>query len=302
MRVSQIKLGAVINLGEYSDLRPEVTVDLDAKDTPEEAREAAREQIAAIWNSTNNQQLAKNGSNKSTAIVGERVPLKCYVSGVELLYDAASHTYVDAEGNSYISGSKFAHSFGYEFNKAAILPAYAERNGVKEYEVDDYWNDKSLCSTTWGTAVHQAIATYGTHKKLADKLSKDTGVHPLLLPIVESFFETHKGNYVFEKFVADTKTTRCGQIDTIELTGNKKCVLRDNKTNGDLHKQGKPKFLKAPYSGILNTPFGEYTLQLNFYRSIMEAAGWEVEAMFIDHLTHKGEWKEVEVPKVKIGE
>lgn len=295
----EFEMTAVIPVAQYANAQPVVK---GYGETYEQARDDAMKKLQDIWAMVGEggKGLEVRGLNQPVVDTVERETLKCYVSGTELLYDDAGHTYVDSEGAAYVSGSKFAEQFGYEFNKAAILPRYAKNNGLKEYEVDEYWQAKSKCSTTWGTAIHQAMETYGTHLATAEKLDKPTGVHPLILPMIEEWFEANPGTYLFEKFVADKERKYCGQIDTIQLTGSKKCFIRDTKTNGDLYKQSAPKYLKAPYNHMLNTPFGKYTLQLNFYRSIMEAAGWEVEGMKIDHLDHDGEWEVINVPRVDI--
>lgn len=303
----EFEMTVVIPVERFSNVQPVVK---GYGETWDEARADADAKAKQLWaeyaqvvdqsgNKVATHSLGKETSN-TTAITTERETLKCYVSGTELLYDDASHTYVDSEGASYLSGSNFAHQFGYDFNKAAILPKYATKHELKEHQIDDYWQAKAKCSTTWGTAIHQAMETYGMHKAVADKVGREIGVHPLILPMVEEWFAKHPGNYVFEKFVADKDRKYCGRIDCIQLTGSKTAILRDVKTNGDLHKQGSPKNLKFPYTHLPNTPLGQYTLQLNFYRSILEVAGWTVEGMYIDHLTHEGDWEEIKVTKVDI--
>lgn len=311
MKVSQVKVGATINLGEYSDIRPEVTVELDKTDTPEEAQKLALEQINNIWSKTDNKQLqTKTQIGQPLGIsTAQYETLTCFISDTEVLYDDAAHTYFDKEGNAYTSGSKFAHEYSHEFNKAMIIPKSAKKLDVEPEVVESYWQSKADISTTFGTALHKALEHYGKYKELCDRdvdsktgMTKGTGIHPTLLPIVEAFFEKYGDEKAeYEIFIADKANLRCGQVDRAVITGPKTVIIDDYKTNGSLFKQGAPKFLKAPYQNIENTPFGTYRLQFSFYRAIFMAHGWKVEAMRLHHWNGADQkWDTYKVEAVEI--
>lgn len=298
----EFEMTAVIPVAQYANVQPVVK---GYGATYEEARDDALKKSRDIWAMVGEggKSLEVRGLGEAPTVQGiERETLKCWATGTEVFYDDPSHTYVDAEGNSYLSGSNFAKQFAHEFNEAAILPKYAEKHGLKPEDIKEYWQAKSNCSTTWGTAIHQAMETYGEHLEIAEKLGKETGVHPLLLPIVEEFFKTYPGKRAFERFVANKDKMRCGRIDSLLLNDDGTITIEDFKTNADLHKMGSPKTLKAPYSHLPNTPFGEYVLQINFYRSILEDAGKKVKDMYLRWLNADGEWESLEIPRTDIEE
>lgn len=305
MKVSQIKLGATINLGEYSDIRPEVTVELGAKDKAEDARELALSEINKVWSQTSNKQFSERVSTSPVSAVAMQ-KMKCYATGAEVDFEPTSHKYY-YNGELLVSGSGFASQFEHEFNKAMIIPKSAAKLGVAEEVVDEYWTSKGNCSTTFGTALHQALEHYGKYYQLSQEdidsktgEPKGLGIHPTLAPIVELFFEGRENERaVYEPFVADIKNMRCGQVDRLLITGNKKCRIQDFKTNGDLYKQNTPKTLKSPYAFLPNQPVGSYTLQLSFYKAILEAAGWIVEGLDLFHWDGEA-WNEVELKPVSL--
>lgn len=295
-------ISATIPTVQYGNLQPSVEVEAESF---EEARALVLPEIQELWNSVceDGKELHIKELLKTSSVPQER--MKVDIGDVESLFIDNNHNYTDLNGKKYTSGSKFADSFAYEFDKAAILPRYADKVGESQEDISGYWEAKSKLSTDFGTAIHQALETYGKYRSLAEKLEKPLGIHPLVFPVVESFFsgrESEKAMY--EPFVADSKSMTCGQIDRLVITGDKRCIIEDFKTNVDLDKQGSPKFLKEPFGKdgqeVPNTPLGKYTLQLNFYRSILEANGWTVEGMKIHHLTEDGSWRTIDVSVVEI--
>lgn len=202
-----------------------------------------------------------------------------------------AHKYVDEQGVPYLSGSKFASTYEPEFPKEAILPGYAERYGVKEYEVDEMWQGKADMSTTFGTALHQALETFGKHWRIAKACGKDPMdmIHPTLRPAVAQFFTEERMNAdaVYEMFIADKDKHRCGQLDLVTIVDREKKILdiEDYKTNAELFKVNSPKTLLPPFSHLPNMSAAKYTLQLSFYKAIFEKHGWTVRALKLHHWT-----------------
>ncbi len=302
-------LQATIPTTQYGNLQPAIEVEAA---TFEEAQAIAMPQIQKIWNSvceTGKELVIRDIQSADGAIYDNPTErMTCSLSG-EVLFLDNTHTYRDAEGTVYQSGSRYAEQFGYEFNKDAIIPLYANKFGVEPGDVEDFWNLKGDNSRNFGTALHGALEIYGKFTGLASKLSTedkrvDLGIHPILLPIVEEFFELNtEANSKYELFVVDKKNGRCGQIDRLVITGEKSCIIEDYKTNGNILKQNSPKYLKEPFgrgspTELLNQPLSIYYLQQNFYREIMESLGWTVDAMRIH--TYTTEWETLEVPKIQL--
>lgn len=294
-------ISATIPTVQYGNMQPSIEVEADSF---EEARAIVMPEIQSLWNSVceEGKELVVRGEPVLREV--KHVVVKPDIGDEELAMDE-NHVYTDIHGTVFESGSVFAGKFGYEFDKAKILPLYANKVGETPETISEYWESKAKLSTDVGTAIHQALETYGKYGKLADKLEKPLGIHPLILPAVKAFFEGREDEHaIYEPLISSKELKRCGRIDRLVITEseNKKCIIQDFKTNIDLYKQGSPKYLKAPYDkdgfALLNNPIGEYTIQLNFYRSILEKLGWTVEGMELHHLEDK--WSVIEVERVDV--
>ena len=229
-----------------------------------------------------------------------RIPLTCIASGTVAHFDPITHTYIDDTGEQYLSGSTYAGMFGYPFEARAQAERRAQILGVTPETMLNYWQSKGEIATSFGTALHNAMEHYGKYRELHLKDGKPLGIHPTLKPIVEAFYRhRHHEKAIYEAFVADELALRCGQIDRLVITGDKRCIIEDYKTNGDLGKGFGPKYLKAPADNLPNTPYGKYTLQLRFYQSILEEAGWTVEGRRIHWWSGK-EWETIEVEEIEL--
>lgn len=290
------KIGATVPTVQYGNLMPEIEVEAP---TFEEAQKIGLEQIQKLWNA-----VCEDGKElKIRGVQDGNRPTKampCKFTGQVLFLDD-DHVYRDEEGNVYESGSKYAKKYSYPFDKDTILPFYAKKTGVEPQIIDGFWTSKADASTTFGHALHQAMETYGKYNELATNLEKPLGIHPLLMGVVEEFFDERQvdEDALYEVFVVDKDKKRCGQIDRLVKTGDKTCIIEDFKTNADIRKQGKPTNLKDPFGFLPNQPISEYTLQLNFYREILEALGLTVEGMRI-HLLDKDGWTEISVDRVDL--
>lgn len=228
-----------------------------------------------------------------------RKELTCVASGATAFFDEASHTYVDHTGERYLSGSTYAGMFGYAFDKTLQLPRSAKKLGTTPEIVDAYWQSKGTIATSFGTALHAALEHYGKYLELSQRDGKKgLGIHPTIEPIVMDFFRGREHEEaLYEPFIADELNLRCGQVDRVLITGPKRCIIEDYKTNGDLHKKGRPAKLRDPHSHLPNTPLGKYTLQLSFYQDIFEAGGWTVEGRRV-HWWAGHEWVTIELDYV----
>ena len=303
----RVPMRVTIPTGQYANIQPEVE---GIGRNFEEAQADALRKAASFYEVVEAQAGLKlnlpTGPVISNPADNDRNKImKCWASGTEVFYDDVAHKYVDAQGVPYISGSKFASTYEPEFPKEAILPGYAERYGVKEYEVDEMWQGKADMSTTFGTALHQALETFGKHWRTAKACGKDPMdmIHPTLRPAVADFFTEERMNNdaVYEMFIADPDKHRCGQLDLVTIVDREKRILdiEDYKTNAELFKVNSPKTLLPPFSHLPNMSAAKYTLQLSFYKAIFEKHGWTVRALKLHHwtgLSQPGEdakWEEV---------
>lgn len=230
------------------------------------------------------------------------IKLECFASGDIAYFDPVEHVYRDEHGDKFLSGSVYAHMFGYEFDRKANSERRADILGVSPEYMLEYWQSKTEIAQTFGTALHKAMEHYGKYRKFSHVDERPLGIHKTLLPIVESFYrKRHHETALYEAPVVDTLNLRSGLIDRVVITGPKRCIIEDFKTNGDIHKNFGEPHLKPPVDFLPNSAFGEYHLQLNFYRDIVEQAGWTVEALRIHWWTGE-EWETIEIEMFDIPE
>lgn len=301
MKIKQLTVTATIPTAQYANLQPSITLE-DIEDY-DEAKSIAMSHIAQF-----SSQYAEEGKEISTGTTVKKLrKLTPLIGDIDIYFDKEFHAYCDKDGNVYDSASLIAEKYTYPFMTDSIVPAYAKKHDVEEQDVKDFWKAKSESSTTFGTALHQALETYGKFHDLVEILNSPDkpvilGIHPTLLPIVEAFFKGREAEQAeYEPFVVDSTNKRCGQIDRLLIVDayKKICDIDDYKTNADLYKQGSPKFLKNPYTNVPNTPAGKYSIQLNAYRDIVEKNGWNVRNMNMHHWDGK-KWETIKVDRLEI--
>lgn len=306
MKIKELTLAAVIPTAQYANLQPSITVEVDGD--YEEAKAEALKHIAQFSAEYAEGDKAIASGQPRTVKARKMTP---FIGEAEVFFDEESHTYYDKDGNVFQSGSVFAKQFEQPFMIDAIVPKYAAKFNIPEQDIRDFWKAKADASTTFGTALHQALETFGTFNALARLLTTPEkpvtiGIHPTLEPIVHKFFTEERmlENAIYEPFVVDNHG-RCGQIDRLVIVDETKkiCDIEDYKTNADLYKQNSPKHLKAPYDHLPNQPVSGYTLQLSFYKAILEANGWTVRKLKLHHWDGSGEWVTIELePELIKGE
>jgi hypothetical protein len=208
---------------------------------------------------------------------GNRKKLKAFAGG-EVYYDADAHVYTNEAGEVYLSGSVYASQGEPKFDVGSISGAMAKKFDVDPKDIADMWKLKGDISAGFGTAIHAAIQLYEQYDGLAKTLGKTSNHHdhPVLQQAVQKFVDSHKGQKVIsEAMVVSHKRKWAGQIDRLIITGEKRCIVGDIKTNADLTE----KKLKT------------YWKQLQFYGTILEDDGWTVEGLEINHFN--GEWRDL---------
>lgn len=258
----KFKIGATIPVVQYGNLQPELEVEAE---TFEEAQALVLPHIERLW-----QQYGEKPLNTSKGKL-----LKAFVGG-EIYYDSVAHVYKNEAGETYLSGSVFADGTKKPFDTKMISQKMAKASGVEAQDIVDMWKLKSEVSNGLGTAIHGALELYGRYLEVCKKMKKDYHLHnhPILQPIVESFYKGREDEKaIYEALVVDHATKRAGQIDRILVIGRKKCRIQDFKSNIDI-----------------TDSLDKYWQQLSFYAAILTAGGWDVEGLDIFHLLNS-EWK-----------
>lgn len=212
------------------------------------------------------------------AATAQGTPVECFVGGT-INYDPVAHIYTNDAGEQYLSGSKYAAQFGKPFDMGAITQRMEASSGVDADVIKDMWGKAGNASTSFGTAIHEALELYGKYKDTSEKMGKEyhTSNVGIVRKIVADFFKgREKEEAVYEAMVVDHDRKWAGQIDRLLIVdkAKKQVIVGDYKTNGEL------------------TPdkLNVYWHQLSHYSAILEAGGYNVLGLEIYHLDD-GNWK-----------
>lgn len=202
--------------------------------------------------------------------------------GDGVLFNETEHTY-SKDGKEYLSGSTFAHLFAKEFPKENVAEKVAARDNKEVQDVLDGWDAKGEISLQYGTLIHKCVETYCRYGELPN--------NEYLKTIVEDWEEVFKDDSIDfnELFVQDDPHQLCGVIDAL---GD--YTIYDWKT-GDIHKKLQHTLGKDFPSDALSL----YTLQLNFYRYIVEQNGGKVNKLVIGWLNGE-HWEKVKVDIIDV--
>ena len=167
--------------------------------------------------------------------------------------------------------------FEKEFPREAIAQKVADRDNKKVDDVLAGWDSKGEISLQYGTLIHKCMETFIKYNELPN--------NEYLREIVEDWAEQNDHEtFQSEVFVQDDLHQLCGVIDLIQGA-----EIQDFKT-GDIHQ----KISHTLGKDFPNDRLSLYTLQLNFYRYIMEQNGSKINSLAIWWLNGE-HWEKVKV-------
>lgn len=257
---------------QFTDIRPVI-----AGDTLEDILEGARKVSKAVGN----EKLYERLSGGQTALTGAPVsPGEVLGNGV--LFNKEDHTY-SKNGKPYLSGSTFAHMFEKEFPRDAIAQKVASRDGKEVANVLAGWDSKGEISLQYGTLIHKCIEAWCQYGEEPN--------NEYLKSIVEDWEEVFGEMAIDfnELFVQDDPHQLCGVVDAI---GD--YTLFDWKT-GDIHQ----KINHTLGKDFPNDRLSLYTLQLNFYKYIIEQNGGKIKHLVIGWLNGE-HWEKIKVDIIDV--
>lgn len=256
---------------QYTDVRPVI-----AGDTLEDIMQGAQSVAEAVGNT----KLVDRLSGQENTLTGAPVSSQS-ILGDGVLFNKEDHTY-SKNGKPYLSGSTFAHMFEKEFPRDAIAQKVANRDNKKVDDVLAGWDSKGEISLQYGTLIHKCMETFIKYNELPN--------NEYLREIVEDWAEQNDHEtFQSEVFVQDDLHQLCGVIDLIQGA-----EIQDFKT-GDIHQ----KISHTLGKDFPNDRLSLYTLQLNFYRYIMEQNGSKINSLAIWWLNGE-HWEKVKVDVIDI--
>lgn len=256
---------------QYTDVRPVI-----AGDTLEDIIQGAKSVAEAVGNT----KLVDRLSGQENTLTGAPVSSQS-ILGDGVLFNKEDHTY-SKNGKPYLSGSTFAHMFEKEFPRDVIAQKVADRDNKKVDDVLAGWDSKGEISLQYGTLIHKCMETFIKYNELPN--------NEYLREIVEDWAEQNDHEtFQSEVFVQDDLHQLCGVIDLIQGA-----EIQDFKT-GDIHQ----KISHTLGKDFPNDRLSLYTLQLNFYRYIMEQNGSKINSLAIWWLNGE-HWEKVKVDVIDI--
>lgn len=201
------------------------------------------------------------------------------MTGEHIMYNDVAHKYKTLDGEELIGGSTFAKEFKKEFPRDKIAGNIAKKHGVDKEDIIKQWEMSGKVARDFGTAVHQALEYHFLFRENPYyKLPK----HPVLTHIITQLPVSATDNRVIpEALVSNTARHMAGQVDLVEITGKKKCIMHDWKNSGDIKKD-----------------MDSYSIQINYYAKILEFAGWTVEERII--WNYDGKWHKYVIEKMDL--
>lgn len=254
----------------YTDVRPVIT-----GDNWEDILRGAETVAKSVGNIKLYERLSRQENTLTAPLTSSQS-----IIGDGVLFDEHEHTYTK-DGKQYLSGSTFAHLFEKEFPREAIASKVAAKNGTEKETVLEGWDAKGEISLQYGTLIHKCIEVYCKYDELPN--------NEYLKGIVQDWAEVFKDDAIDsnELFVQDDDHRLCGIIDA--MGGN---TLYDWKT-GDIHQKVQNTI------GMPQDRLSLYTLQLNFYKYIVERNGGKVNKLVIGWLNGE-HWEKIKVDIIDI--
>lgn len=245
-------------------------------------------------------------------VVPPTAKLEKDIFGNEIFYDDASHTYMSATGEVYLSGSKYADQFEKAFDSDMFAAIMVKNSGLKdksrakeaEAKLKALWELNAEASRSYGTAIHAAVEMWGSYKAIADLVDHDKDGNrkidsktknpkysflsklPHLADAAKAFFdpESGRGKYptMYEVLVVDHVNRRAGRIDELTQLDADTYMIGDQKTNAVIGAKEKSTYQK----------------QLSFYGDIIIANGKKVHPKLVLHHWTSNEWVDIYLDKI----
>ena len=263
---------------QYTDVRPVI-----AGDSLEDIVEGARSVSKAVGN----EKLYERLSGGQTGLTGPLTSSQS-ILGDGVLFNKEDHTY-SKNGKPYLSGSTFAHMFEKEFPRDAIAQKVSDKTGNEVEDVLATWDAKGQISLDYGTLIHKCVESYLNFG--ADATPSNEYLGDIVKDFEEVFGELLGVSGAPEWFVQDDAHQLCGVVDFYDSANQ---VIYDWKT-GDIHQKIQHKLGKD----FPNDRLSLYTLQLNFYKYIIEQNGGKVKKLVIGWLNGE-HWEKIKVDIIDV--
>ena len=214
-----------------------------------------------------------------------------------------NHIYVNINNGEVLpSVTGYIKKFQPEFNEQYWLGEKAGQRGISPEELKKEWSWLSKIGVEMGSALHSFLEQKIQRRHIVPTIPSylDKDKFEILIKQATEYVESIQNPVLACEFVmCNYENTLAGMCDRLSLSENNKIVITDYKT-GQL-KDSYGKFHSKPYNTLEASSLGKYTLQLNFYKSFLEARGFEVEKLEIVWFNENNPtYQIIDVPKIEI--
>lgn len=215
-----------------------------------------------------------------------------------IYFDEKEHVYFDENMRPMISGSRFESSQIPEFNPEFPAKALEKSTGVDADKIQRFWKKNGDFSSQLGTLIHEANEFWIKNHKDLETIDTSRDKEHTAKNWMPEILGEIVDEYWSEVDIKNTKAELlirykgfCGYVDQLQFLDDKTAIMRDYKIIKE-HKR-----VKTQDYGNLD----KYTLQQNFYRTILAKNGIELKGMYLD-IYSNNQWQHKKLGRVEINE
>lgn len=190
---------------------------------------------------------------------------------LDIQFNPDTHTYqVKDFSNNFISVTTLIDKYCHHFESDSISKKTAAKRGISQEELLSEWELKKNASVDKGKTIHSFIENRLKFENYQDSTNLYQKEREQFLDFENKFL---KGKTVLysEKVLYDTKNQLAGTIDCLVYDeADKKLFYIDWKTNEKISFSNKYQNLKSPLNKYQQCSKEIYSLQLSFYRYMIE--------------------------------
>jgi len=163
------------------------------------------------------------------------------------------------------------------------------------------WSDTGKLAACFGTSIHQMLENYFKYKTIGEgivatgkrKVNPAIPKQPLMQMVLDMFLKADlaakEDTIVTEALVTDVTNGLVGLADRLLVHLDGSISIEDYKIQTEIEDISSFKVPGAPYDSLPGNKISEYTIQLNFYRHMLENTGYTVRCMRVYAFTDT--WK-----------
>lgn len=213
----------------------------------------------------------------------------------EILYIDKTHSYVNlVTGANLTPVTTFIKQFVKPFDEAYWLDYKSKELGIPKKDLKKDWKLKSKLGVETGSIVHNYLEERFKRKVTSPVIPKyiDNNKVKKLIEVADGYYNDRKHIGVEALELVVGNEVIAGTLDKLMEGG----LLVDYKT-GQLKTGYSP--LLSPFNNMLDSSLNKYTIQLNTYRTLLEAKGVKINKMEIVFIT-EDEYQIHDIPFINI--